>query len=153
MALGRTGLAVALRCCRVLTHGPLRLERGIGHVLGQRPVQPGTLKRLVVVQTVDAASPVRRAISRVGTQSQLRPYHFAHSAHGRSLCWRPVPPSESRRSGRKSFTSPASDSRGSPRKPGPNLLSEESSPSNPGPKAVKRRPASAAYHLVSIRRT
>jgi len=43
------------------------LERGIGHFLGQRPAQAAAWKRWIVARTVDAATPIRRAISRIGT--------------------------------------------------------------------------------------
>jgi hypothetical protein len=82
-----------------------RLERGIGQPVGQWPIQAGSLKRLIVVRTVDGATPIRRATSRVGTP----PTNFNRCtsrtlAHGRSLCWHPVLQSSfgTRRSGPKS---------------------------------------------------
>jgi hypothetical protein len=47
-------------------------------------------KRLIVARTVDAATPIRRAISRIGTPpTNFNPKNFAHLAHDRSLCWHP----------------------------------------------------------------
>jgi hypothetical protein len=80
-----------------------RLECGVGHVLGHRPAQPGSL------EAFDCRADRRRGHSnptgdltgRYAT-NELQPKHFAHVAHGRSLCWHPVPPSENRRSGPES---------------------------------------------------
>jgi hypothetical protein len=77
-----------------------RLERGLGHVLGQRPAQPGDL------ETSDCRADRRRShfdptgdLTARYDANELQPQHFAHVAHGRSLCWHQAPPSKSRRSG------------------------------------------------------
>jgi len=46
----------------------------------------------------DHSNPTGNLTGRYAT-NELQPKHFAHLAHGRSLCWHPVSPSESRRSG------------------------------------------------------
>ncbi len=84
-------------------------ERGIGQLLGQRPAQAGSL------EATDRRPHRRRGHSdptsdltgRYAT-NELQPKNFAHLAHGRSLCWHPVPPLDSQRSG------PESASRGTP---------------------------------------
>jgi hypothetical protein len=89
-----------------------RLERSIGQLLGQRPAQAGSLEAL------DGrphgrrghANPAGDLTDRYAT-NELQPKNFAHLAHGRSLCWHPVPPLDSQRSG------PESASRGT-RPPG-----------------------------------
>jgi hypothetical protein len=43
------------------------LERGIGHPSGSVQLRPAAQKRLIVARTVDAATPIRLPISRVGT--------------------------------------------------------------------------------------
>jgi hypothetical protein len=80
-----------------------RLERGIGHLVGQWPAQPGGL------EASDGRADRRRGhadptgdLTVRYTANELQPKHFAHMAHGHSLCWHPVPPSESRRSGPES---------------------------------------------------
>jgi hypothetical protein len=71
----------------------LGLEREIAQLLGQRPAQAGSLE-----------APDRLAYRRCGhsnstgdltgryATNKLQPKNFAHLAHGRSLCWHPVPP-------------------------------------------------------------
>jgi hypothetical protein len=69
-----------------------RLEPGIGQLLGQRPAQAGSL------EASDCRADRRRRYSnptgdltgRYAT-NELQPKHFAHVAHGRSLCWHPGP--------------------------------------------------------------
>jgi hypothetical protein len=69
------------------------LKRSIGHLVGQRPAQSGSL------EAPDCRADRRRGHSdptgdltaRYAT-NELQPKHFAHVAHGRSLCWHPVSP-------------------------------------------------------------
>ena len=64
-----------------------RLQRGIGHIVGQRPAQPGS------PEASDCRADRRRGHSnptgdlagRCAT-NELQPKHFAHVAYGRSLC-------------------------------------------------------------------
>src|SRR6266487_3228624 len=76
-----------------------RLERGIGQLLGQRPAQAGSLEALDCRANCRCrhSNPTGDLTGRYAT-NELQPKHFAHVAHGRSLCWHPVPPSETRRS-------------------------------------------------------
>jgi hypothetical protein len=68
----------------------LGLEHGIGHFLGQRPAQAGSL------ETSDRRPDGRCSHSnstgdltdRYAT-NELQPKNFAHLAHDRSLCWHP----------------------------------------------------------------
>src|SRR5205823_1173915 len=79
------------------------LERRIGHLLGQRPAQAGG------VEALDRRPHRRRShanstgnlTDRYAT-NELQPKNFAHLAHGRSLCWHPLPPLDSQRSGPES---------------------------------------------------
>jgi hypothetical protein len=68
-----------------------RLERGVGQLLGQRPAQAGSLEASDCradcrCRYSDAAGDLT---GRYAT-NELQPKHFAHLAHGRSLCWHPV---------------------------------------------------------------
>jgi hypothetical protein len=73
----------------------LGLEYGIGHFLGQRPAQAGSL------EAFDRRPDCRCSHSnstgdltdRYAT-NELQPKNFAHLAHDRSLCWHPVSPLE-----------------------------------------------------------
>jgi hypothetical protein len=89
-----------------------RLEHGVGHVLGHRPAQASSLEASDCGADGRCChpNPTGDLTDRYAT-NELQPKNFAHLAHGRPLCWHPVPPSESRRSG------PESASRGT-RPPG-----------------------------------
>src|SRR6185437_2181896 len=78
----------------------LGLERGIGHLLGQRPVQASSLEALdrCPNRRRRHANPTSDLTSGYAT-NKLQPQNFAHLAHRRSLCWHPVPPLDSQRSG------------------------------------------------------
>jgi hypothetical protein len=73
----------------------LGLEHGIGHFLGQRPAQAGSLE--AVNRRPDCR---RRHANSTGdltdryATNEFQPKNFAHLAHGGSLCWHPVPPLE-----------------------------------------------------------
>ena len=55
------------------------------------PAQGGGGKRASVARTVEAATPIRQAISRVGMAPTNFTKHFAHMAHCGPLCWHQVP--------------------------------------------------------------
>ena len=61
------------------------------------PAQGGGGKRASVARTVEAATPIRQAISRVGMPPTNFTKHFAHMAHCGPLCWHQVPPLDSQR--------------------------------------------------------
>jgi hypothetical protein len=72
-----------------------RLERGVSQLLGQRPAEAGSL------EASDRGAGCRcRHSNATGNltgryaTNELQPKHFAHVAHGRSLCWHPVSPSK-----------------------------------------------------------
>src|SRR6478672_5465486 len=71
----------------------LGFECRIGHVLGQGPAQARNL------EAVDRFSDCRRGYANSTSDltgryatNKLQSKHFAHLAHGRSLCWHPIPP-------------------------------------------------------------
>ena len=68
------------------------------------PAQGGGGKRASVARTVEAATPIRQAISRVGMPPTNFTKHFAHMAHCGPLCWHQVPPLDSQRKGPVSAT-------------------------------------------------
>ena len=73
----------------------LGLEHGIGHFLGQRPGQAGSLEasdRRPNCRCSHSNS-TGNLTDRYAT-NELQPKNFAHLAHDRSLCWHPVSPLE-----------------------------------------------------------
>jgi len=60
------------------------------------PAQGGGGKRASVARTVEAANPIRQAISRAGMPPTNFTKHFAHMAHCGPLCWHQVPPLDSK---------------------------------------------------------
>src|SRR5215472_90279 len=76
-----------------------RRERGVGHLVSKRPAQAGSLK--ASDRRADRRwgypNPTGDLTGRYAT-NELQPKHFAHMAHGRSLCWHPVSPWEGQRS-------------------------------------------------------
>ena len=73
----------------------LGLEHGIGHFLGQRPAQAGSLEasdRRPNCRCSHSNS-TGNLTDRYAT-NELQPKNFAHLAHDRSLCWHPVSPLE-----------------------------------------------------------
>ena len=68
------------------------------------PAQGGGGKRASVARTVEAATPIRQAISRAGMPPTNFTKHFAHMAHCGPLCWHQVPPLDSQRKGPVSAT-------------------------------------------------
>ena len=68
------------------------------------PAQGGGGKRASVARTVEAATPIRQAISRAGMPPTNFTKHFAHMAHCGPLCWHQVPPLDSQRNGPVSAT-------------------------------------------------
>jgi hypothetical protein len=71
----------------------LRFERSIGDLLVHRPAQPGSLKTsdCRADRRWSYPNPTGDLTGRYAT-NELQPKYFAHLAHGRSLCWHPVPP-------------------------------------------------------------
>jgi hypothetical protein len=65
----------------------LRLERGIAQLLGRRPAQPGSLEASDCRADCRCrhSNPAGDLTRRYAT-NELQPKHFAHVAHGRSLC-------------------------------------------------------------------
>src|SRR5258708_33001082 len=91
--LKRRDIAVTLLGARVGEQ--LGLEHGIGHFLGQRPAQAGSLEasdRRPNCRCSHSNS-TGNLTDRYAT-NELQPKNFAHLAHDRSLCWHPVSPLE-----------------------------------------------------------
>jgi len=66
-------------------------EQGTTQPRSSPPAQGGGGKRASVARTVEAATPIRQAISRVGMPPTNFTKHFAHMAHCGPLCWHQVP--------------------------------------------------------------
>jgi hypothetical protein len=65
---------------------------------GNGRMNPALASRFKVSRTVDGATPTPRAISLTPTGGP-QTKHFAHLAHSCPLCWHPLPPCKSRKSG------------------------------------------------------